>query len=548
MERFINILILDRDEKIKIGLKEILGGNGNNLLFSNSIQESIPILTKKEIGILLIDIDSNEFNGFETLKTLKDVSVSKNIYILAVTSSPYSGVKMVKGLNEGTIDYITKPFNPNLILSKIEVYKKNYYKDQIFNQLLNTIFPQKVLEDLNKNGKFSPKRVENGVVLFTDFIHFSQKASLVKSIQLLKKLEFYFTQFDEIISRYKLEKIKTIGGSYMIIGGVIEENELPETRACLAALEIRNFMLNEKFVAQSMGLDFWEIRIGIHVGPLVAGIIGSTKFSFDVWGDTVNIASRAEQNSEPNSISITENINKKTNNIFKTKRLGKIEIKKRSGTIEMFILEDLKSEFSLYKEGKIANIELRVICGLSNVDFNNMKKNILNKLKSSLPEEVVYHDLVQTLNVGKAALRIAKLEGLDEEETMLLQTAVLYHDAGYIVNNSENELFAINLAKSNLPKFGYNESQIEIVSDIIKATHHDSIKPSNLLAHIMYDADHYYSGRADYYDVSQKLREENENYGKITINTILKRKKNIRQFGKPARIQELKKTKKLIIN
>jgi len=548
MERFVNILILDRDEKIKIGLKEILGGNGNNLLFSNSIQESISILTKKEIGILLIDIDSTEFNGFETLKTLKDVSVSKNIYILAVTSSPYSGVKMVKGLNEGAIDYITKPFNPNLILSKIEVYKKNYYKDQIFNQLLNTIFPQKVLEDLNKNGKFSPKRVENGVVLFTDFIHFSQKASLVKSIQLLKKLEFYFTQFDEIISRYKLEKIKTIGGSYMIIGGVIEENELPETRACLAALEIRNFMLNEKFVAQSMGLDFWEIRIGIHVGPLVAGIIGSTKFSFDVWGDTVNIASRAEQNSEPNSISITENINKKTNNIFKTKRLGKIEIKKRSGTIEMFILEDLKSEFSLYKEGKIANIELRVICGLSNVDFNNMKKNILNKLKSSLPEEVVYHDLVQTLNVGKAALRIEKLEGLDEEETMLLKTAVLYHDAGYIVNNSENELFAINLAKSNLPKFGYNESQIEIVSDIIKATHHDSIKPSNLLAHIMYDADHYYSGRADYYDVSQKLREENENYGKITINTILKRQKNIRQFGKPARIQELKKTKKLIIN
>ena len=564
MERFINVLVLDNDIKIRNGLKEILGGSGNNLLFVNSIDESYPILQKKEIGILLINIDDISFKGFELFKTIKDHSFSKSIYIIAITSNAYTGIKMVKGMNEGAIDYITKPFNPNLILAKIEVYKTLFYKDQRINQLLNNIFPEKVLEDLNNNGKFSPKRVENGVVLFTDFIKFSQKASKIKPLQLLKKLEHYFTQFDEIIGRYKLEKIKTIGDSYMVIGGVTEDNNQPAIRACLAALEIRNFMLNEKSIAEAMNHDFWEIRIGIHMGPLVAGIIGSKKYSFDVWGDSVNIASRAEQSAHENGIVITEKIKSEIQEYFEITNLGKLEIKTRGGKIEMFTLNKLKNEYSLYKEGKIANGQIRNLCELSNVDFDHMRKDLLNKLKSSLPEEVVYHDLAHTLNVEKAALRLAKLEGLTEEETMLLQTAVLYHDAGYIVSNEDNEKFAINLAKTNLSKFGYTDFQIEEIIKIIDATKQISNKTHDILSQIMCDADHDYFGRADYYAVSQKLREENENYGKLMndrewiiyqlnyLENIHEYKtetaKNIRQFGKNIRINELKNALKTIEN
>jgi adenylate cyclase len=564
MERFINVLVIDNDVKNRNGLKEILGGSGNNLLFVNSIDESYPILQKKEIGILLINIDDISFKGFELFKTIKDHSYSKSIYIIAITSNAYTGIKMVKGMNEGAIDYITKPFNPNLILAKIEVYKTLFHKDQRINQLLNNIFPEKVLEDLNNNGKFSPKRVENGVVLFTDFIKFSQKASKIKPLQLLKKLEHYFTQFDEIIGRYKLEKIKTIGDSYMVIGGVTEDNQQPAIRACLAALEIRNFMLNEKSIAEAMNQDFWEIRIGIHMGPLVAGIIGSKKYSFDVWGDSVNIASRAEQSANENSIVITEKIQADIKEYFEVTNLGKLEIKTRGGKIEMFTLNKLKNEYSLYKEGKIANGQIRTLCELSNVDFDHMRKDLLNKLKSSLPEEVVYHDLAHTLNVEKSALRLAKLEGLNEEETMLLQTAVLYHDAGYIVSNVDNEKFAINLAKVNLAKFGYTDFQIDEIIKIIDATKQISDTTPDLLSQIMCDADHDYFGRADYYAVSKKLREENENYGKIMtekewilyqlnyLENIHEYKtetaKNIRQFGKNIRINELKNALKTIDN
>ena len=557
MERIINLLIIADDEKTQNGLREILSGSGNNTLVVNTVSESIPVLKKKEIGILLIDIDCNSFEGFEIFKTIKEISVIKNIYILVITNNSNSGVNMVKGLNEGAIDYITKPFNPNLILAKVEVYKTLFYKDQRINQLLNNIFPETVLEDLNKNGKFSPKRVENGVILFTDFVNFSQKSTKIKPLQLLKKLEYYFTQFDEISGRYKLEKIKTIGDSYMVIGGVTEKNNEPAIRACLAALEIRDFIKNEKSLAMAMKSDYWEIRIGIHMGPLVAGIIGTKKFSFDVWGDSVNIASRAEQNALPNSINVTDSIAKNIESYFEIHSRGKIEISKRGGNVQMFFIDKIKNEYSLYKEGKIANGELRELCQMSNVDSEHMRKDILNRLKSSLPDEIVYHDLAHTLNVEKSALRFAKLEGLDEEEKLILQTAVLYHDTGYIANHLDNEEFAINLAKVNLPRFGYSDLQIRQVISIIEATQHNAKKPETILQKIMRDADHDYFGRADYYAIAKKLRAELENYGQTMTNKewveyqinyleevhefYTETAKNIRNYGKSIRIQELKK-------
>lgn len=221
MERFINILIIDDNQKNQKGLKEILSGGGNNVLLADSIEDAHPILKQKEIGILLVNIDNPFASGLELLQSFGDVDV-KNIFKIVLTADSASGAKMVKGLNEGAVDYITIPFNPNLIQAKIEVYKSLYYKDQRINQLLTNIFPMTVLEDLNVNNKFSPKRVENGIVLFTDFVDFSLKARDVKPIRLLKKLEHYFTQFDEIIERYKLEKIKTIGDAYMALGGVTE--------------------------------------------------------------------------------------------------------------------------------------------------------------------------------------------------------------------------------------------------------------------------------------------------------------------------------------
>jgi adenylate cyclase len=554
LERFINILIIDENPRNLKGLKEILSGGGNNILQSDSVTDGIAILKKKEIGILLINIDNPDFGGIELLQTLKEVSNVKNMYKIVITDNSHSGAKMVRGMNEGAVDFITTPFNPNLIKAKIDVYKTLYYKDQRINQLLSNIFPIAVLEDLRDNGKFSPKRFENGVILFTDFVDFSIKAKNIKPIRLLKKLEYYFTRFDEIMARYKLEKVKTIGDAYMALAGVTENHPEPEIRTCLAAIEIRDFMQTERNIARALGRDYWEVRVGIHCGPLVAGIIGSSKISFDVWGDSVNIAARAEQGSKPGHITVTEEILNKVKLHFITESRGEVAIHKRGGSIPMHYLIKINPEHTLPDDENVASGALRMKCGLSSIDFELMRRDITNRLRSLLPEDLVYHDINHTLNVEKAAIRFARLEGVDDESILLLRTAVLYHDAGFIWRYDHNEDFAILLAQSNLPRFGYTNSQIKIVTEIIASTKNGS-SPSGPLQQIMCDADHDYLGRADYYNVVRKLRVEMENYGKKMDDkewVMFQLKyledvhrfrtetaKNIRVHGKKSRIAEL---------
>lgn len=555
MERFINILIIDDNEKNQKGLKEILTGGGNNVLIAESIHDALPILQKKDIGILLINIDNPYSGGLEILQTLKEGAQERNTYKIVVTEDSASGARMVKGLNEGAVDYITTPFNPNLIRAKIEVFKSLYHKDQRINQLLNNIFPTTVLNELKSNNKFSPRRYDEGVVLFTDFVDFSVKSRDINPIYLLKKLEYYFTTFDEIMDRYKLEKIKTIGDAYMALAGVTEQNPEASIRACLAAIEIRDFMQTEKDIAIAMNRDYWEVRIGIHKGPLVAGIIGTSKISFDVWGDSVNIAARAESGSKPGYITITKNIANEIESYLNLEERGAVSIHKRGGDIDMFYLKDIKAEYCLYGEGKLASTELRKKCGLSPIDFLHMRMDIINRLKALLPDEVVYHDIHHTLNVEKAAMRFARLEGLDEESIQLLRTAVLYHDAGFVVEYHHNETFGITMAENALPKFGYSEEHIKVVRSIIASTASNT-KPSNLLEQIMCDADHDYLGRADYFTVAKKLRVELENYGQsmteiewieFQLNYLEKvhrfyteTAKNIRLQAKKSHIEELK--------
>ena len=553
MERFINILIIDSDEDTVRGLKSILNGGGNNVISVPNEKEAYIILDKRDIGIILVSASENK-GGVELLRRLKQHPKGAEIYKIVITDEKGSGTKLVKGFREGAVDHIIKPFNPNLVKAKIEVFKALFFKDQRINQLLTNIFPRNVLEDLNVQGKFSPQRIEEGTVLFTDFVAFTKIAKHMLPLELLKRLETYFNKFDEIIDRYQLEKIKTIGDAYMALSGVTEKNSKPAVRACLAALEMRDYMVNEKLFAQATGKDYWEIRIGIHSGPLVAGIIGAKKISFDVWGDTVNIAARAEHHSVPNGITITDRVAGHAIPYFNLEHRGEIDIK-HGGAVDMYFLNNLKGPYSLFEEGKLPSSKLRKGCGLMTMDFEHARRTILNRLKSSLPDELTYHDIKHTLNVEKAAQQLAKLEGIKGEELVLLRTAVLFHDVGYILTNEGNEEIAIKLMRSELPNFGYTEKQIQQVADIIRATIRGT-RPTSLLEMIMCDADHDYLGRADYHSVASKLRIELEQQGKTMtdiewVNFQLnylenehvyytETAQNIRKPGKSRRIAELK--------
>lgn len=555
MERFVNILIIEQDDLVRNRLKKILLGGGNNVLSVRTIKDALPLIDRKEIGIYLVDIDDS-LNGETNLKSIKERSLFKNHYIILLTKENSTSVNLVKGMYQGAVDYITYPFQENLIKSKIEVFKSLYFKDQRIGQLLNNIFPENVLSELSSNGKFSPKRVENGVVLFTDFVDFSLKSKEMNPLRLIQQLEKYFIKFDEIISRYNLEKIKTIGDAYMALAGVTENKPEPAIRACLAALEIRDYIQVERDIALATKTDFWEIRVGLHMGPLVAGIIGTSKYNFDVWGDTVNIAARAETSSKRGSITITSTINETVKKYFNSNTRGKIDLLKRGGAIDMYYLKNLKREYGMYSEGNAPNSKLRIQCGLLPVDFENLKTHVINQLKSLLPNYLSYHDFPHTIDVEKAVERYANLEGVSNEDLLLLKTAALFHDAGFILQYHKNEDIAIKMIHNTLPRYGYSPKQIEIISNIVNSTKR-SVEPKTLLEKIMCDADHDYLGRPEYHIVANKLRDELGHNSQIFTEKewvlfqldflenqhqyYTETANNIRLKSKKSRISELKK-------
>ncbi len=561
VERFINILVIDNNPVNVNGLQAMLLGGGNNLIICADEASALPVLEKRKVGIILINIQSEAVNGFELLQRLKSNPNSRDAYKIVISDTSSSGARLVKGFKEGAVDYITSPFNPNLVKAKIEVFKTLYFKDVRINMLLENIFPTTILTDLNSIGRFSPRKVNEGVVLFTDFVAFTKSAKLKKPLELLRELEGYFKKFDEIMDRYCLEKIKTIGDAYMALAGVTEKNQNPAIRATLAAIEIRDYVISRKQLANATNTSSWDIRIGLHSGPLVAGIIGSKKISFDVWGDTVNIAARAEQNSVENNITVTADVAKHILPYFDITHRGEIKIKYGS-YVDMYFVDQLKTEHSLFQEGKVPNSDLRNQCDLPPMDFEFTRRFMINKLKSSLPDELDYHNIKHTLNVERSAIRIANLEGVDGEDLILLKTAILFHDSGFIVRYEDNEQFGIQMAKTKLPKFGYSPAQIETICEIISATKSDQ-QPKTLLEKIICDADHDYLGRADYHNIAKTLRNELSNMGREMTDLewidfqldYLEKKhrfytqtsKNIRIRSKKMRIAELKKMKQQLL-
>ncbi|OFX28574.1 MAG: hypothetical protein A2X08_07260 [Bacteroidetes bacterium GWA2_32_17] len=210
--------------------------------------------------------------------------------------------------------------------------------------LLLNILPHETAEELKHFGKSVPKKFDMVTVLFTDFKGFTMISEKMSPEFLVNELNFIFSEFDKIISKYPIEKIKTIGDSYMCAGGLPTANKTNPIDIVLAALEIKKF-INNRVVNENTNIPQWKIRIGVHTGPVVAGVVGTKKFAYDIWGDTVNIASRMESSGEPNKVNISNSTfelikNKlENNNIIATYR-GEIEAKNK-GKIKMYFVDNI---------------------------------------------------------------------------------------------------------------------------------------------------------------------------------------------------------------
>ncbi|MCF8277910.1 MAG: hypothetical protein K9J17_14345 [Flavobacteriales bacterium] len=224
-------------------------------------------------------------------------------------------------------------------------------------ELLLNILPKDTANELQLNGKATARHYNQVSVLFTDFKGFTQFAENTKPEDLVNELHRYFVRFDEIIGKYYLEKIKTIGDAYMCAGGVPIRNNSNPISITLAALEIRDFMLQVAEEKRKSNEAILEIRIGMHTGPLTAGVVGLKKFAYDIWGDTVNTASRMESASEPGRINVSGTTYEMIKKYFECEFRGKQEVKGK-GLVEMYFVNSIKAEFSENGDGRTPNSRL----------------------------------------------------------------------------------------------------------------------------------------------------------------------------------------------
>ena len=295
----------------------------------------------------------------------------------------------------------------------------------------------------------------------------------------------------------------------MCAGGLPIRNRSNPTDIILAAFEILRYVEQQNVLKRAQNEDTWNLRIGIHSGELIAGVIGTRRFAYDIWGDTVNIASALEHHGEAGKINLSGNTFDLVKDFFDCTFRGKIKTKSPD-EVEMYFAHRIKTELSENGEGIVPNAAFREKLQ-SNLDrkFNYKKaeQHIVKLLKIKLPEGLHYHGLHHTFDVCDAAQRIAKAEGISGEDLFLLLTAALIHDAGFTMTYMNHEDKSVELAKQILPQYGYSDEQLKIIEGIIEATK----LPMNAkteLEKIMCDADLDYLGREDFYPISEGLKKE----------------------------------------
>lgn len=223
--------------------------------------------------------------------------------------------------------------------------------------LLKNILPEKVVEDLQKGERMQTEYFPSASIMFTDFKEFSNSCRKLSPEQLVQTLETYFSNFDSIIDQYRIEKIKTVGDAYMCASGLPEKNDSHAIELVIAGLEICSYVRNIKSDYEDQEKFLWDVRVGINTGDLIAGVIGRSKFAYDVWGNTVNKASRVEQGSDLNCVTVSESTYKQIAPYFDCWSRGDVKVKNHE-KILLYQVDRIKKAFSGDEEGLFPNEKL----------------------------------------------------------------------------------------------------------------------------------------------------------------------------------------------
>lgn len=349
----------------------------SNLLFLNIIGAYLAIACGLITALTKADpvyIGGNVF--VLTLLAVVPVHRQSALLILTASLAVFFGVGFFKGMSFGTAsaryslnDLLTTAFVAILFIyildnsryvswlksKKIEKQREELKSDkEKIDKLLLNILPEPVARELKDMGYVQPVFYNSVTIVFTDFVGFTKIAETLTPDQLVAQLDEAFSRFDRVMDKYGLEKLKTIGDSYMYAGGVPVVNNTHPIDAVLGALEIQSVIEKINAEKKTSQRPVFEIRIGINTGPLMAGVVGEKKFVYDVWGDSVNLASRMESSGARGRVNISESTYVRIKDFFATEHRGQI-VAKNKGAVNMYFVKRILPALSQDAEGMIPN-------------------------------------------------------------------------------------------------------------------------------------------------------------------------------------------------
>lgn len=342
------VLVVDDEPSYLEMSRVILESMGYRKVFAtDNGPAALAILAAESIDVVITDVNMPEMDGVTLLRRIKEDPNHSDIPVIMV-----SGVEqldtVVECIGQGAEDYLHKPIKEPLLWARVQAtLERKYLRDlerELFAQverekkkseaILYNLIPESIADRLRLGEQHIAEVFSDCTVLFADIVGFTALSSELTPSQLVSMINTLFHAFDRLVEVYELEKIKTNGDSYIVVGG-LAENESDHADKCLQFS--RQILKEIKTYNAQYGMNL-AMRVGLNTGPVVAGVVGTTRFSFDLWGDTVNLASRMENTSQPNCVHLTESTHRALTGEYGLERRGAIEIKGKKDMIETFLL------------------------------------------------------------------------------------------------------------------------------------------------------------------------------------------------------------------
>lgn len=342
------ILVVDDELIMRRAYEHLLRAEGHDVQVAEDGSAGLAILQREQFDLVLLDMMMPKLNGLEVLGQLRADARTAELPVLMCSGSDDLD-DIVRCIELGADDYLLKPPRAELLHARVRAaIERKFARDQEraylrwidrerrrADTLLSSLFPAPVVQELKASGTVASRRHEDVAVLFCDVVRFTEWSEQHPPEAVVQTLQMMVQRFEEVVDEFGLEKIKTVGDSFMATAGLFEPLQNP-VLACVRAAEAMIHAVRVLAVG-------WEIRVGIHVGPVVAGVIGHKQYQFDVWGDTVNTASRIERHGRAGAVVVSARAWERVSSVRRGESLGTFEIKGK-GPMELFVVlsEDSK--------------------------------------------------------------------------------------------------------------------------------------------------------------------------------------------------------------